>query len=360
MSLRRIADGASGWIDAAAEAIVASVGSLRSARRVQLVEGDAGNFSIRSRDADAKAASAGPSIRLAADGPPPSLPEDLVASLRGSQVELVLRGDHFLFRPLELPRRAAEFLDGIVRAQINRLTPWSATDAAFGWTQPVDAPNDRISLTVIATTRALITPYLQALIGLGVKSIVVSASPPQGGPPGAPIRIFEHGARGAFDVVRVRHALLVVLAVTALTASLAVAADQILGSDLEAQQRDIGRRITERRMALFGGRDAASGATSAQRALEQRKHDTAATVIVLEALSQVLPDHTHVTELRIDGDKLQVIGVTREAPSLIQLMEQSRHFTRATFFAPTTHSPGDTGERFHIEARIKPVFESGL
>ena len=37
-------------------------------------------------------------------------------------------------------------------------------------------------------------------------------------------------------------------------------------------------------------------------------------VIVLEVLSQILPDHTYVTELRIEGDKLRVIGVTRDAP----------------------------------------------
>src|SRR5262249_36586967 len=121
----------------------------------------------------------------------------------------------------------------------------------------------------------------------------------------------------------------------------------------EAAPQALARRISEYRSAL---QRAGSGAPSELRMLERRKHETPSSVIVLEALSQVLPDHTYVTELRIEGDKLQVIGVTREAPSLIRLIEQSPHFARATFFAPTTRSPTDPGERFHIEARIKPVF----
>ena len=82
-----------------------------------------------------------------------------------------------------------------------------------------------------------------------------------------------------------------------------------------------------------------------------------AAVIVLEQLSNILPDHTYVTELRIEGDKLRLVGMPRDAPSLIGLIEQTRQFTRATFFAPTTRSPNESGERFHIEARIEPSFQ---
>jgi len=296
------------------------------------------------------------SVRLVNGGAPGALPEDLTTLLRGSQAELVLRPDHFLFRSLDLPKRAAEFIDGIVRAQIDRLTPWSMGDAVFGWTRPVDAPNDRIALTVVATTWARVRPYVDALSHLGAGSIVVSSLAPDE----APVTVFEQKAHGLFGVAHVRRALLVVLAAAAVTAGLAVSTAQIVGDNLETRERDLARRIAERRLAMRAGSDAATGATAAQRLLERRKYESASSVMVLEALSRLLPDHTYVTELRIEGEKLQVIGVTRDAPPLIRLIEQSQHFTRATFFAPTTRSPGDPGERFHIEARIKPVFVSGL
>lgn len=355
MSLSRITGSVSRGIDMVAAMVVVVMGRFQPARRAQFIEEEINTFSIRSKSTDAKSGFNVASVRLLDDDVSAAMKPEVAEMLRGSEIEIVLQPSHFLIRPLELPKRAGEFLDGIVRSQIDRLTPWRAADAVFGWTQPVDAPDDRISLIVVATARARIEPYVQILTSLGANSIVVSMRP-ENGTVIAPIQVFARGAQGRVGVAHVRHWLIVVLAAASVATAVATVTAQFVGDDIEAQTRDVNRRITERRTALVKGRNVAGGATSVQHALERRKYESPASVMVLEALSQVLPDHTYMTELRIEGDKVQIIGITQEAPSLIRLMEESPHFTRATFFAPTTRSSGDPGERFHIEARIKPVF----
>ncbi|HZE55943.1 MAG TPA: PilN domain-containing protein [Bradyrhizobium sp.] len=65
--------------------------------------------------------------------------------------------------------------------------------------------------------------------------------------------------------------------------------------------------------------------------------------MVLESISRALPDGTYVTELRIEGDKVQVVGISQDAPSLIRLIERAQN---------------DPGERFHIEVHLTPYFRS--
>jgi general secretion pathway protein L len=349
--LRQISRGLSRWIDCVAAWIIARYAKMVSAPAVRLTEETDGLFTVRAEKQRAGATSA-ERIRIV-DGKVAAA-GNTTALLKSSRAEVVLKPDSFVFRPLELPRRAGEFLDGIVRAQIDRLTPWSAENAAFGWSAPADIANDRIQVTVAATARTLVTPLVGAIAGLGADSIVVSTVAPDGERGPVPITVFDQRVRGALEVHRVRRAVAAVLLAATVLAGAAIAADVIAGDELDARQADLSKRIAAQRAKLRAGRDAVRD--SAVAALERHRHETPSSVIVLEALSQILPDHTYVTELRIQGDKMQVIGVTRDAPSLIRLIEQSAHFTRATFFAPTTRSPSEPGEHFHIEARIEPVF----
>jgi general secretion pathway protein L len=132
--------------------------------------------------------------------------------------------------------------------------------------------------------------------------------------------------------------------------------DTYVSNSLQPELDDLQRQISQRRAAL---RLETNGTASGLGLLTKRKQMTPSSVMVLEALSRALPDSTYVTELRIEGDKVQVVGMTQDAPSLIRLLEQSPQFTRATFFAPTTRAANESGERFHIEAHITANFGSG-
>jgi general secretion pathway protein L len=354
MSLRAIADMFMSWIDVVAHALLAIGARFRSPRCVRLVEADDGLFNIEFTGGRGSAQIAEQQVRINPAGAGATLSPAVSAALRGSQLELALKPDRFLFRPLELPSRAAEFLQGIVHAQIDRLTPWSASDAAFGWTRPSEIGKDRIVMTVAATTRALMHSYLQALTPFGPRSLMVTATPHAAAPAAESIRVFEHSLRGETGLQLARSALAAAIMLMVLAAGISVTGSQLVLDTFDTEQQALSQRIARYRASLLG---TAAGTPSHQRALERRKHETPASVLAIEALSQALPDHTYVTELRIEGDKLQVIGVTRDAPALIELIEQSPHFMRATFFAPTTRSSEDASERFHIETRIKPVFE---
>src|SRR5262249_3847082 len=123
----------------------------------------------------------------------------ILSLLRGSRAELVLRPGRFLFPPLELPRRAGEFLDGVVRAQIDRLTPWTAADAVFGCSKPREIGPDRIAVTVAATARAQVLPYVQALSGFHADSIAVSTLAPDMSGGSTLVRVFEERTHAALN-----------------------------------------------------------------------------------------------------------------------------------------------------------------
>lgn len=342
------------WIDAIALLINAQLERLGSRRQIRLIEEAGDQFRLHAVTPDRKLVLPDHTVRISDGVIADPLPDNWTTAFRGSRVEILMRPSRFLFQPLELPKRAAEFLGGIVRTQIDRLTPWSPGEAAFSWTAPTDIPNDRIALTVGATARAMIEPYLQAVVDLGAAAVAVATTPPGDSAATPQMTMLEHKAGGVIDLRRIRQALIGVLLAAGLATAASLAVAAVMTDSLDAEQQQLQQAIAKRRTAvrLSTGGAAASG----QSALEHRKQTTPSSVIVIEALSGLLPDHTYVTELRIEGDKVQIVGVTHDAPSLIQLIEQSPYFTRATFFAPTTRSPEDPGERFHIEARIKPHF----
>src|SRR5262249_18341466 len=145
----------------------------------QLVEQKDGSFLLQGSPHKDGAGWPGGSFRIAGGHADPALSATLRQLLRGARIAYLLQPGRFVVRTLELPGRAAEFLDGIVRAQIDRLTPWSPANAAFGWHRSAEAGSERMVVTIAATARSLISPFIDAAAELGAGLIIVSAVLPE-------------------------------------------------------------------------------------------------------------------------------------------------------------------------------------
>jgi general secretion pathway protein L len=343
------------WIAAVTAAIHAVMARVVPRRRIEWIEGDAGRFTARMVSARKGPALAPFAFEPAQGGVQPALSAEWRAALRGSRIDIVMRPDHVLFRAIDFPKQAADFLQGMVRAQIDRLTPWAASEALFGTTAPIPIANERIALTLAATSRQKIQPLLALAADCGAASVAGLVEMPDAEPGVPPITLLDRtlngAAGGALDLARLLRLCLLGAGLAA-AASLLISA--YLGGEYAAQQQELQQQIAQRRAALRIRSDG-----TAETLLAKRKQSSPSSVMVLEAISRVLPDTTYVTELHVEGDKMQMAGLTQDAPSLIKLIELSPQFTRATFFAPTTRSQNDPGERFHIEAHITPYFGSG-
>jgi len=349
-------EGFSQWIDSVGNTVATLLGRLTSSRTIRVSEDGDGAFVVQVDEETTVSNLTGERFRIADGQIDHANSATLAAALSDSRVELLLQSDRFIFRPLELPSRATEFMQGIVRSQINRLTPWNAPDTAFGWSKPVEADANGMVITIAATPLALVMPYVQAIAAIGVKSIAVFTNLPDAGSQALPIKVWEEEARNVKETSRIRQALIVVLASAGIAAAVALGANAILRTTLIAQQDELARQIAEARTAAgFAGSNALGSLTTDRRMLARRKHEMTPTVLVLNTLSKILPDHTFVTELHIEGNKLRLTGITRDAPSLIGLIEGSGRFTHATFFSATTRSPSNQGDLFHIEAVIQTL-----
>ena len=342
---------ASTWIDDVAAGLALLGAMLRRSHRIELAEQADGSFLILDMSKPAAERGDAPSLRIDESEIADPVSPQTRSLLARSSVDVMLAPSRFIFRSLELPQGARPFLDGVVRSQIDRLTPWSANEAVFGWSEPTDAGNGQIAITIAATARSLVAPIARATMAARANQVRMLTRIGEGQK--LVIPVFAQDICGGDEGQGLLRGIIAGLALSGFAFTVSLGVWLVVGGSDEARLADLQNRIAERRAELMNRRGAA--AEEALKALQARKWATPSAVMALEALSKTLPDEAHLTELRIECGKVQIAGLATDAPALIRLIEQSRQFTQATFFAPTVRGSSG-GQSFHIEAHIEPSF----
>lgn len=260
--------------------------------------------------------------------------------------------DALLERDVALPLAAQHDPAGVLRHELDRLTPFAAAEVFWAWRLGArDVARNTLRLRLFLLPRSTIQPAVEALRRFGLPPTALEALAADGVPctiplddaaPPSPSRLAWR-RRGLFAAGTGCAALgIAAIALPFALQSMALA-------DAERHIAALQPRVQEaealrRRMAeAKGGQDA----FAAERA---RVGDA---LQAIAALTDVLPDDTWLTEFTLRQRKLTMAGRSGGAARLIGLLSADPTIRDPAFVAPVTRAESGGGDVFSIRAELR-------
>ena len=272
-------------------------------------------------------------------------------SLRDVEVGLDLPAERVLQRRVTLPLAAQENLREVLAFEMDRHTPFKASEVAFDYrVVGTDPDSKRLNVDLAVVPRELIeqASHIARGFGLTLDRIGVVGGAEVAG---EQINLLPHDHANGQSAAQNR----LLLAMAALTAILAVVAGCM---PLYLKQRTLAVYETQ----LAESRTAALEAEQLKKRLDARAEHgrflidrrlsmPTATALLAE-LTGRLPDDTWLVQLRWQGNKLLIAGFSPAAAALIAGLEESQLLSEVRFGSPVTADPRVGQERFNISATV--------
>jgi len=264
-----------------------------------------------------------------------------------------------------VPAQARKFLAGVIRNQIERLSPWPANDVVYGFAAEAgagDAAAVGVRIVMAARSDVDAARHDLAALGLEVDRVVARDADSEAiDEVAGSVTLWSRLADPSRDSVGGVARKIGVGIAASVTASVALSLWALASAaSIRDESEGMAARSKVLQKQVQTGRTASSIASMppAERAWVSKEMSTSS-VIVMEALSRALPDSAYVTEIRLEKESLRIVGLADDAPGLLAPLEKSKHMTDVRFFAPMARGPDGKRFRFSIEARVEPHIKIG-
>jgi general secretion pathway protein L len=335
------------WLDELAAALAAWRGWRR--KKASIIARREGARVVLRREGDAAA----PPVAILEAGE--KAPADLTKIAGGRSIDFEIPPAALVRRRLTVPSQARDVLPGIVRNQMERLSPWPLAAALYGFDAPTgvgDGKNLEVRILIAAKKTADALLEEAETFGLRPDRLVARRD---GDTSDSYCTLWSRV--GAADSRRASapRAIAAALSGIVLLSALVTGWAALSTAGLYAERDELATRADtlRRHDRGSGGKEAAALKDPAQRAWAM-KETAPVSVFVLEALTKALPDSAYVTELTFARGVLRVTGLASDPPSLIAALEHSGEFSGVHFFAATTRDADSGLYRFNIEAQTAP------
>lgn len=254
---------------------------------------------------------------------------------------------------IDLPAAAAENLAEVVTFELDRHTPFLASQAYVGCRLlNLDQPAGTLTAAITVVPRQVVEDALAsaAKLGLQADEVDVAAAPSASSQSSTALFLDDLLPRKATRSAAVSWALAITVAILAAVAiSIPLLAAQREATELTARFAF----VKEQAAARAGAQRTLDALRVDQNFLIVKKRASPTVSQLLLEVTRILPDDTSLTELHLTGSDVQIAGMAASASSLIALLEQSRIFHDTNFRSPVTQDARSGRERFLIATRVE-------
>ncbi len=274
----------------------------------------------------------------------------------GEQVVLKLPAEQVLSLSFSLPLDAESNLEEVLGYELGRYAPFKIEQVYYGYTiQKRDSAERKLWLAVNVVPRKQVEPLLIQLREWGLQPAVLTAADADQGAAtpcsdsGQNLLPKEERSNGGGSA----NLTVKLLLLLALLLSAALAAYPLLVQKL---------RIAEMQQQVDTLKKAALSVQSMQQEMErlaaeadyveEQKRQYPEVLDVLENLTRLLPDDTWLERFEMKGGRIRIQGMSEDASSLIELLENSALLQKVSFDSPIVKDPRTNRFRFQIVAEL--------
>jgi general secretion pathway protein L len=256
-------------------------------------------------------------------------------------------------RRVALPAAARKNFRSILGLDLERATPFRLDDVYTShYLEDTTAEGGRLKVRQLVVKRTTLDPLIAEIESLGLR-VSFADCWCENGRTALPVDFLEKNQNMANPFgsqLRPTGFLVALLLLLACSATFLVvrkhdgALDQLQQETARAKgEAQNVRRIVDRADAVL------AEVTS----LRRMKLESIPVAQILEELARILPDTAWLSDLRIEGDTVEISGLSTSAANLLPILERSTHFVDAALAAPLTLDPREDKERFSLRVRVR-------
>ena len=264
------------------------------------------------------------------------------------RLRVVLEPGQYLLQQVSLPRAARPHLAEAVSFQLPKLTPFSLDQVVYACgVVPGGSAEGPLPVWVAVVPKDRLAPVL-ARIGQSMPDSPLSVHhrPEANGPLELSWKIAAAGSQSSRRLATLGWVMVFLVWMGALGLHL---------NDRNDAQLHLDRQIAGLRAeaATAGGmREQISKATASLEWLKQRRDAAPSTLVLVDSLTQLLDDQTHLQRLDFDGETVRLTGVSKTASNMIEALESSSVFQDVRIDA-FTRDRRNQADRFNINAKLE-------